>query len=128
MTNSKTLFLDLMRHVRLAEADDEKKAILYRILENVAGITPTDIAAEKKVSIGQTVLERLHHVLERVNSGEPLQYVLGECDFYGRTFRVNRDVLIPRKPKTLRGQHWAYWRKFTHPASRTSAAAADALP
>lgn len=99
MTNSKTLFLDLISRVRLPETDDEKKAILYRILEKVAGITPTDIAAEKKVSLSPALLDQLHQVLERVNSAEPLQYVMGECDFYGRTFKVNRDVLIPR-PET----------------------------
>lgn len=34
-------------------------------------------------------------------AGEPLAYLLGEWDFYGLTFRVTRDVLIPR-PDTER--------------------------
>lgn len=29
-------------------------------------------------------------------SGEPLQYILGEWDFYGETYRVTPDCLIPR--------------------------------
>jgi release factor glutamine methyltransferase len=88
-----------MHHITLAETDDERKAILYRVLEKVAGITPTDIAAEKKVSPSPELLTQFNQIIERVNGGEPLQYVLGECNFYGRTFRVNRDVLIPR-PET----------------------------
>ncbi len=35
----------------------------------------------------------------RYQSGEPLQYVLGECDFLGSTLTVNPSVLIPR-PET----------------------------
>ena len=36
---------------------------------------------------------------ERMASAEPLQYVTGHADFYGRRFRVTPDVLIPR-PET----------------------------
>ena len=33
---------------------------------------------------------------ERYLSGEPLQYIIGEWEFYGLPFYVNPDVLIPR--------------------------------
>ena len=33
---------------------------------------------------------------DRVLGGEPLAYILGEWDFYGLTFRVDKSVLIPR--------------------------------
>jgi release factor glutamine methyltransferase len=42
---------------------------------------------------------RLAPLVARRAAGEPLQYVLGAWDFFGREFRLSRDTLIPR-PET----------------------------
>lgn len=39
------------------------------------------------------------NMLQRLESGEPLQYILGQCEFMGIPLRVNPSVLIPR-PET----------------------------
>jgi release factor glutamine methyltransferase len=41
----------------------------------------------------------LKNWLNRRAAGEPLQYIVGDQEFYGRVFKVNRSVLIPR-PET----------------------------
>ena len=42
---------------------------------------------------------RYASLLERRRKGEPIQYITGECEFYGLPFHVTPDVLIPR-PET----------------------------
>lgn len=40
--------------------------------------------------------EKLESGLKRLEKGEPVQYIVGNVDFYGYTFNVNPCVLIPR--------------------------------
>lgn len=56
-----------------------------------------DCQKDIKVPFGWTL--RLQKYVERMQKGEPWQYVLGATQFYGRTFRVDAHVLIPR-PET----------------------------
>lgn len=41
--------------------------------------------------------ERYNDILSRLLVGEPVQYVLGQADFFGLKFKVNPAVLIPRQ-------------------------------
>ena len=49
--------------------------------------------------IDEHSLDQFRKVVERRAAGEPLQYITGVQDFFGREFRVTPDVLIPR-PET----------------------------
>lgn len=43
--------------------------------------------------------DNLDEALERLHKGEPVQYIVGDTNFYGNIIKVNKDVLIPR-PET----------------------------
>ena len=38
----------------------------------------------------------LDDAIKRLNAGEPVQYIVGNVDFYGNIIEVNKNVLIPR--------------------------------
>lgn len=43
--------------------------------------------------------DNLEEAIKRLKNGEPVQYIVGDVDFYGNIFKVNKNVLIPR-PET----------------------------
>jgi len=51
----------------------------------------TDIEYLKKYYKGN-----IDDAIERLNNGEPVQYIVGNVDFYNSNFIVNKNVLIPR--------------------------------
>src|SRR6188768_2774544 len=98
MKNSKALFQDLVKQIVLNEDQDEIHSMAYQILENLLGLSRTDIFTEKQVDL-LNLETKLSDVVKRINQHEPLQYIFGEAYFFGRKFKVNSSVLIPR-PET----------------------------
>ena len=39
----------------------------------------------------------INDAIKRLNMGEPVQYIVGDVDFYGNIIKVNKNVLIPRR-------------------------------
>lgn len=96
MSNSKTLFAELVQQILLDEPKEEIEAIVQLLLEKKLGITKKDIMLASDVN---TSVLAFQTIVERINRHEPIQYILGEAYFFGRIFRVNPEVLIPR-PET----------------------------
>ncbi len=99
MKNSRTLFQEVVAGITLPESAGEINSIAYFLLTGVFEINKTDILAGKMVPYSDATAQTLQKSIRRINSGEPVQYVLGEAYFFGRKFRVNASVLIPR-PET----------------------------
>jgi release factor glutamine methyltransferase len=99
MKNSKVLFDDFVKRIRLNESPDEIFTMAFWTIEKLFGVSRTEILLGKDLDVTTKQEEDLLNIIERINRQEPIQYVLGEADFYGRKFFVNDSVLIPR-PET----------------------------
>ncbi len=85
--------------------ESEVKALTGLLLEKVFGVRMLDIYMGKDIHFLPEKEQELEDILQRLSNAEPIQYVLGEADFCGLTFEVNRNVLIPR-PETAELVYW----------------------
>src|SRR5688572_6699630 len=69
------------------------------LLSFVIGKDRTFLISHADDQLDSTEVDRFLELVARRADGEPLQYITGTQDFYGREFRVTPDVLIPR-PET----------------------------
>jgi release factor glutamine methyltransferase len=78
-------------------SDPEVEAAL--LIAHLFGCKRSDIFLNGTRSVPDTVAGAVDQALVRRLAHEPLAYILGEQEFYGRVFTVTPDVLIPR-PET----------------------------
>lgn len=77
----------------------EARSIVLMLCEEVLGTENYTHIVEPEFKIDDRKLPELEAAMERLKKMEPVQYVLGHTEFYGRTFKVDPAVLIPR-PET----------------------------
>lgn len=85
-----------MDYIMIDTPDNEKKSIAYMILVDYLKIDHAEIISDRSVNLNKAQWKEIKAFLDRINKEEPIQYILGEADFYGRKFIVNPAVLIPR--------------------------------
>jgi release factor glutamine methyltransferase len=93
---SHVLYQSLVRSLTLPASAGEKQAMIRWLLEERLGLQATELLSGKDVPVS---VDQFEDDIGRLNREEPLQYVLGVAEFFGRRFLVNPAVLIPR-PET----------------------------
>lgn len=99
MTNtiSQTLLEGTQILAKAGVPDARREATI--LLAHLFNRDRTFLIAHGEEMVPTDLLAQFRTFVERRASGEPSQYVTGSQDFYGRTFLVSPDVLIPR-PET----------------------------
>lgn len=93
----------------LAELKDiyplQEAESFYKIILNHLGIQQIDIALNPTIELKEAELLFFTDVLNQLKKEIPIQYILGKTEFFGLTFKVNKNVLIPR-PETEELVQW----------------------
>ena len=91
---------------RLKQYDPhEARSIIRLLLQEVFGMTLTDICAGSLNSLSDGDKALLERLVLRLEHGEPVQYVIGHTYFCDMKFHVRKGCLIPR-PETEELCHW----------------------
>ena len=108
------LYRNLKNALRgVAEAPDFEARELLR---HLFAVTPADILLDKKLQLTDAQLQRLLELTRRRLDHEPLQYLVGSWEFFGRDFLVGEGVLIPRPDtEVLAEQVLAFLKGKEHP-------------
>ncbi|SES19352.1 peptide chain release factor N(5)-glutamine methyltransferase [Salipaludibacillus aurantiacus] len=81
------------------QSHDYEEEIARRLLMHHTGWSRTRMLTELRTVIETEVLNRFEADVREAATGTPVQHLTGEEVFYGRSFKVGPDVLIPR-PET----------------------------
>ena len=84
---------------------EESLSFFYLLSEHLLSKTRMDIALHPNELISDDQLTLFHQAIEQLKQQIPIQYIIGNTEFYGLPFDVNSHVLIPR-PETEELVQW----------------------
>lgn len=85
--------------ISVSYPEREAREMVFACLEHILGTRRHTHIVEPGFEVPADKADDALSAFARMASGEPLQYVTGVAFFYGRSFRVTPDVLVPR-PET----------------------------
>ncbi len=80
-----------------AAGNDNPRFEAEQLVMKFCGVKRSDILMFPGLEVTAEQAEEVRGAVQSRNSGEPLQYILGEWEFYGLPFYVGEGVLIPRQ-------------------------------
>jgi release factor glutamine methyltransferase len=96
---------------RLLGVSDTPRLDAQVVLARVLGRPRAWVLAHPEAELSSGEARRLEEALARLETGEPLPYVLGLWEFFGLDFTVTPEVLIPRPETELLVEQALAWVK-----------------
>jgi release factor glutamine methyltransferase len=91
---------------RLADVSDSSRLDAELLIAHLLGTTRSQVLASLPDTLLATQVDALEELVQRRIAGEPVAYIVGYREFYGRRFAVSPAVLTPR-PETELLVEWA---------------------
>jgi release factor glutamine methyltransferase len=95
--------------VQLRPVSDTPALDASVLMAHILGRPRTWVLAHPELELTPGQKTELHEKITRLESGEPLPYVLGRRDFFGMDFDITPDVLIPRPETELLVEKAIIW-------------------
>ena len=102
LKNFRTYFTDTLQEIYLKTEID---TFFFLLIEEKLNLQRVDTVMQPDFLIADANLSELKIILKRLQKEEPIQYILGNTEFYGLPFKVNKNTLIPR-PETEELVEW----------------------
>lgn len=84
---------------------DEVASFFYLSIEHHLNLARIQLILDPEFTLTKDEIDVFFTILEDLKQQKPIQYILGETEFYGLQFSVNENVLIPR-PETEELVDW----------------------
>ena len=88
-----SLAREAARRLEGTQAPDEEA---YELIRFAFGKNRAQLLTDPVGETDEPSVDEFYRLIEKRLSGYPLQYLIGEWDFYGHTFALDENVLIPR--------------------------------
>ena len=91
--------IEFINQLSFLNDEGEAESFFYLILENLHQLKRIDLALQPNLELSDVNYKKWEKIVSEIKTNKPIQYILGETEFYGLEFKVNKYTLIPR-PET----------------------------
>jgi release factor glutamine methyltransferase len=95
----KALHIKFHDELDVIYGENEVDSFFYLLADYFLGLKRIDTVLQPEFVVNEEKSQQFYGALSRLKTYEPIQYIIGETEFYGLPFKVNSSTLIPR-PET----------------------------
>ena len=83
----------------------EIESFIQLIFDHLLNLSGIELYQKQQESVSEETIRKIERYITALKSETPIQYILGETEFYELPFSIDSSVLIPR-PETEELVHW----------------------